>query len=173
MFPLPFWGVFIRSTAVTRAPADSPQLFKEIWMPGLKQGRAQEKRGRQKEGRRRKKEEKKKKGKKSQARAAGRDASTSRGMARAEWRTGWIRRESEAGTEGGGQESNKLRVPSKLDFLHFTLDSARKKKKWRPHSKATVRSVRLKESGLQMPWFEKKGWRDGKIKQQQRTVMHH
>lgn len=106
MFPLRFRGVFIRSTAVTRAPADSPQLFKEIWMPGLKQGRAQEKRGRQKED---------KEGKKRRARAAGRDASTSRGMARVEWRTGWIRREGEAGTEGGGQESNKHRVP----FLPF------------------------------------------------------
>ncbi len=36
MFPLPFWRVFIRSTAGTRTTADSPQLFKKVWMLGDK-----------------------------------------------------------------------------------------------------------------------------------------
>lgn len=159
MFPLPFRGVFIRSTAVTGAPADSPQLFKVSWMPGLKQGRALKKRGRQKED---------KEGKKtSESSRKGcfyvkRDDSS--GM------TNELNqeREREAGTEGGGQESNKHRVP----FLPFKPQTScisasdvliqRRLCEVRDWRKAVCKCHGLK-----------KGWRDGKIKQQQRTVMHH
>lgn len=50
---VPFWRVFIRSTAVRRAPADSPQLCKEVWMPVWNKGGQRNREGEMKVRRRR------------------------------------------------------------------------------------------------------------------------
>lgn len=115
MFPLPFWRVFIRSIAATRAPADIPQLFKEVWMPGWNKVGQRNRAGKMKGAKRKKEKWKRQK-----------ETLSSSCQTHNKWR-GWHkwndkserrRVQEEAETEGGGRVGNKHRVP----FLCFTLN---------------------------------------------------